>query len=212
MCLDEVPDVEDDKGVSQSQASSTVTHKPPSANQDTGVMAAVAQPTNSDQPLDVTNSSHREMENEGLNEGNTERKSDIRMGVVRPKSGKVLVRKNTPAMLPKVEKLHCKSTYESRGDFLVNTKHLYNICTMSDQHWADVVDMLYKCFVFAGLEGFKLSFFSNLWCFFFTRWLDFRLPSPLSNFNPPFSIKRCLSHWQVGIGQSHIPMHEQLIK
>ena len=34
-----------------------------------------------------------------------------------------------------------------------NTKHLYNICTMLVQRrrrWADVVQMLYKCFVFAG--------------------------------------------------------------
>ena len=34
-----------------------------------------------------------------------------------------------------------------------NTKHLYNICTMLDQRrrrWAVVVQMLYKCFVFAG--------------------------------------------------------------
>ena len=39
----------------------------------------------------------------------------------------------------------------------VNTKHLYNICTKLDQRrrrWADVVQMLYKCFVFAGMgEG-----------------------------------------------------------
>ena len=36
----------------------------------------------------------------------------------------------------------------------VNTKHLHNICAMSDQRrrrWADAVQMLYKCFVFAGL-------------------------------------------------------------
>ena len=36
-----------------------------------------------------------------------------------------------------------------------NTKHLYNICTMLDQRkrrWADVVQMLYKCFVFAGIR------------------------------------------------------------
>ena len=36
-----------------------------------------------------------------------------------------------------------------------NTKHLYNICTMLDQRrrrWADVVQMLYKCFVFAGYQ------------------------------------------------------------
>ena len=35
----------------------------------------------------------------------------------------------------------------------VNTKHLYNICTMLDQRrrrWADVVQILYKCFVFSG--------------------------------------------------------------
>ena len=34
-----------------------------------------------------------------------------------------------------------------------NTKHSYDICTMLDQRrrrWADVVQMLYKCFVFAG--------------------------------------------------------------
>ena len=35
----------------------------------------------------------------------------------------------------------------------VNTKHLYNICTMLGQRrrrWPNVVQMLYKCFVFAG--------------------------------------------------------------
>ena len=35
----------------------------------------------------------------------------------------------------------------------VNTKYLYNICTMlgqSRRRWADIVQMLYKCFVFAG--------------------------------------------------------------
>ena len=43
-----------------------------------------------------------------------------------------------------------------RADFTnkpVNTKHLYNICTMLDQRrrrWVDVVQMLHKCFVFAG--------------------------------------------------------------
>ena len=38
----------------------------------------------------------------------------------------------------------------------VNTKHLYNICTMLDQRrrrWADVVQILYKCSVFAGLPS-----------------------------------------------------------
>ena len=40
------------------------------------------------------------------------------------------------------------------GVIPVNTKHLYNICTMLDQRrgrWADVVQMLYKCFVFTGI-------------------------------------------------------------
>ena len=35
----------------------------------------------------------------------------------------------------------------------VNTKHLYNICTLLVQRrrrWVDVVQMLYKCFVVAG--------------------------------------------------------------
>ena len=35
----------------------------------------------------------------------------------------------------------------------VNTKHLYNMFTMVDQRrrrWSDIVNMLYKCFVFAG--------------------------------------------------------------
>ena len=36
----------------------------------------------------------------------------------------------------------------------VNTKHLWNICTMLDQRrrrWANIVQMLNKCFVFAGM-------------------------------------------------------------
>ena len=38
--------------------------------------------------------------------------------------------------------------------FPANTKHLYNICTTSAQRlrrWSDIVQMLYKCFVFAGV-------------------------------------------------------------
>ena len=44
-----------------------------------------------------------------------------------------------------------------------NTEHLYNICTMLDQRrrrWADIVQMLYKCFVFAGMVMLRL--FSDL--------------------------------------------------
>ena len=39
--------------------------------------------------------------------------------------------------------------------FPVNTKYLYNICAMLAQRqrrWTGVVQMLYKCFVFVGLQ------------------------------------------------------------
>ena len=36
--------------------------------------------------------------------------------------------------------------------FPANTKHLYNICTMLAQRWANIVQMLYKCFVFTKLS------------------------------------------------------------
>ena len=45
------------------------------------------------------------------------------------------------------------STTEKSHHNPVNTKHLYNICAMSDQRrrrWDDVAQMLYKCFVLAG--------------------------------------------------------------
>ena len=45
----------------------------------------------------------------------------------------------------------CRQWYRVRTP--VNTKHLYSICTKSDQRrrrWADVVQMLCECFVFAG--------------------------------------------------------------
>ena len=45
------------------------------------------------------------------------------------------------------------ATLLSQGDYPANIKHLYDICTMLDQRrrrWAHVVQMLYKCFVFAG--------------------------------------------------------------
>ena len=41
------------------------------------------------------------------------------------------------------------------NNFPANTQHLYKICTKLDQRrrrWADVVQMLYSCFVFAGSE------------------------------------------------------------
>ena len=45
--------------------------------------------------------------------------------------------------------------------FPVNTKHLYNICTMLDQcrrRWANIVQMLCKCFVFAAFLSSVIHF------------------------------------------------------
>ena len=65
-----------------------------------------------------------------------------------------------------------------------NTTHLYNICTMLDQRrrrWADVVQMLYKCVVFAGsVLNYCRSLCSQRWCentiiwtkFLFSRFID----------------------------------------
>ena len=41
------------------------------------------------------------------------------------------------------------------GLYLANTKHLYNLCRTSAQrlrHWSNIAQMLYKCFVFAGIS------------------------------------------------------------
>ena len=52
------------------------------------------------------------------------------------------------------------------------TKHLYNICTMLGQRqrrWADVVQMFYKCFVFAGIgliSIFCLDIFQDILPFY----------------------------------------------
>ena len=48
--------------------------------------------------------------------------------------------------------LNTGAVFKYKG-FPVNTKHLYNIRTMLGQRrrrWADVVQMLYKCFVLTG--------------------------------------------------------------
>ena len=46
-------------------------------------------------------------------------------------------------------------TTRTHMDLPASTKHLYNICTTSAQslrRWFDIVQMLYKCFVFAGMD------------------------------------------------------------
>ena len=48
-----------------------------------------------------------------------------------------------------------KELTRGQSDIPVNRKHLYDICTMLDQRrrrWVDVVQMLYKCFLFTGIS------------------------------------------------------------
>ena len=56
-----------------------------------------------------------------------------------------------------LEVLNCDSKIVLNCDSKItaNTKYLYNIYTMLDQRqgrWAEVVQMLYKCFVIAGIK------------------------------------------------------------
>ena len=63
-----------------------------------------------------------------------------------------------------------KKTYPTFVRFPVSTKHVYNICTMLAQRlrrWADVVEMLYICFVLTGLlwqycDLFRISMLMEL--------------------------------------------------
>ena len=62
-----------------------------------------------------------------------------------------------------VDAATASSTGTETRYYTVNTKHMYNICTTLDQRrrrWADVVQMLYKCFVFTGLGLVRLA---DLW-------------------------------------------------
>ena len=48
----------------------------------------------------------------------------------------------------------CHLLINYQWTYPANTKHLYNICTTSAQRlrrWPNIVQMLYKCFVFAGI-------------------------------------------------------------
>ena len=70
----------------------------------------------------------------------------------------------------------CNDYYPLHPPPPVNTKHVYIMCTMLDQRrrrWANVVQMLYKCFVFAG----------------YNRSYPFYLPLKLSNLKQKISIK-----------------------
>ena len=57
-----------------------------------------------------------------------------------------------------VSSCNCRQQYAIPDQllFLANTKYLYNICKTSDQRlwrWSDIVQMLYKCFVFTWLNA-----------------------------------------------------------
>ena len=58
---------------------------------------------------------------------------------------------------PSVGPMHCIALSWKHPS---KQKHLHNICTMFDQRrrrWAGVVQMLYKCFVFAGMVLFLFN-------------------------------------------------------
>ena len=68
--------------------------------------------------------------------------------------------------------------------FPANAKHLYNICTMLDQRrrrWADIVQILYKCFVFAGniekklVDGSRTTLIWNVTKYYYDGALVFLL-------------------------------------
>ena len=55
--------------------------------------------------------------------------------------------------------------YKSKNN-PANTKHLYNICTTLAQRlrrWSNFVQMLYKCFVLAGLIVAQMCYNSTVW-------------------------------------------------
>ena len=55
--------------------------------------------------------------------------------------------------------------YNKQWQFPANTKHLYNIYTMSAQRlrrWSNIGYMLYKCFVFAGKSHGNVSFIKSV--------------------------------------------------
>ena len=65
--------------------------------------------------------------------------------------------------------LHCSrfvnASPHNQSWFPVNTKRLYHICTVLDQclrRWSDVVQMLYKCFVFPGCVSWPVPF-TQVW-------------------------------------------------
>ena len=62
-------------------------------------------------------------------------------------------------LFSKMQRARCKVIVRFSNP--TNTKHLHDICTMLVQRrrrWAEVVKMLYKCFVFAGKYSHPLAF------------------------------------------------------
>ena len=60
----------------------------------------------------------------------------------------------------------CRLQAATESHIPANTTHLYDICTMLDKRrrrWSNIIQMLYKCFVFAGMHGLD-SGWSRIWC------------------------------------------------
>ena len=60
--------------------------------------------------------------------------------------------------------IYYRTTVCGAGPIPANTKHLYNICTMSAQllrRWSNIVQMLCQCFVFAGIVN---QHWLSVWC------------------------------------------------
>ena len=85
----------------------------------------------------------------------------------------IWLKKNTTLVYKNKVRTH----YSLDESYPLTTKHLYNICAMLDQRrrrWADVVQMLYKCFVFAGysqsqnLQRFSDDNYTMLFTMLFT--------------------------------------------
>ena len=61
-------------------------------------------------------------------------------------------------LLASMTRLKKRTQLDTYSTIPANAKCLYNICKMLDQRWrrwADIVQMLYKCFVFAGMPPLR---------------------------------------------------------
>ena len=75
------------------------------------------------------------------------------------------------------ERVNVTLWFQGRCDFQVNTKDLYNNCTMFDQRlrrWSNIVQLLYKCFVFTGFtinSSSHADLIGIIWRMIFVRYI-----------------------------------------